>query len=336
MQIGRVVPAILLVLVACVGAPRDGLAEDPPRVPQDVDLVLVLDSSASMQSLVDGARDKLAKVITSIATATPEPNLRLALLTYGSPDDRSLDGHVMLRSDLTYNFDRVFDQLDAVRVRGGHEHVGSALFHALTRLSWTRNSLRIVFVAGNESADQDRARPVDRVVERMAKRGVRLNALYCGGPDDGIADSWRELAKLGDGTFANIDHNHGEVTVASPFDKELASLSGKLTESHARAGLPKTTLALMARIDARAAALDPAIAAERAILKASPLYRTDDGPAFAATASLRRRIEALAAKRRAHVADAMRSRALDDRLAFDRAVRDALRAQLSDAGFKLP
>ena len=100
----------------------------------------------------------------------------------------------------------------------------------------------------------------------------------------------------------------------------------------------------MAKADARVEALGLALAAERADAKASapftprdlvtPRDLADDAPAKAHR-RLRAKICALAAKRRAHVAEVMKKRGLDDALAFDRVIRDALRVQLAGAGFKL-
>ena len=84
-----------------------------PRRPSPIDLVICLDTSGSMQGLINAARQKLWSVVSELATAKPMPDLRVALLTYGSPGNDEA-GHVVLQSDLTRDLDLISEKLFAL------------------------------------------------------------------------------------------------------------------------------------------------------------------------------------------------------------------------------
>src|SRR5262245_30312138 len=169
------------------------------KVPRPIDLAICLDTSGSMEGLIHAARQKIWSVVSELATAKPAPRLRVALLTYGSPGNDA-DGHVVLQTDFTSDLDLVSEKLFALGTNGGDEYVGRVVARALDGLAWsTGRGLRLVFVAGNESADQDTAKPFREQASRAATRSVVVNAIYCGGADDGDAAGWRELSLLGKG-----------------------------------------------------------------------------------------------------------------------------------------
>lgn len=369
-------PLLLLsfVLVVLV-VPHWAEAKDEPREPVagTIDLVLALDTSGSMEGLVASARDKFWAVVTELSRARPEPNLKVGLITYGGAARRGRD-NVLLRSDLTYNFDAVVEAIDRTDIQGGEEYVGGALHKAITKMGWRTGALQIVFVAGNESVDQDASHPFREVAADAASAGIKVNAVYCGGADDGIAGGWRELAKLGEGTFANIDHHHGTVHVASPYDKDLMRLSQRLNGTYRFFGARRRALSsAQASTDDRARAAGAPVAAERAAAKATKQYarvgdlvRAAEAKDFdwasvkdadlpedlrgltraalqeelealrSERARIGARIQALSAKRAAHVAKERLRLHLDDGQALDRVLRDAIRKQAKDAGFAFP
>lgn len=344
-----------------------------PEPPKPVDLVICLDTSGSMQGLINAARQKLWSVVSELATAKPTPDLRVALLTYGSPGNDEA-GHVLLQSDLTRDLDLISEKLFALTTRGGEEYVGRVVAHALDHLAWSGNdAVRILFVAGNESADQDPIKPFREQAQAAAARAIVVNAIYCGGADDGDASGYRELAALGRGRFAHIDHDHGTVAVVTPYDKELAELSASINKTYVAYGL----VALESRArqvaqDENAEAAGAPAAAERASAKAGRLYRNAswdlvdkmgeegfdlakipeaDLPAVlqkiepekrlaylekkkAEREKIQGRIRDLSKKRDAHVKAEMDKQQLDDSLALDRALKEAIREQAAEGGFE--
>ncbi len=371
MKTPRVLPLLALLLALPLSA-RAGEKADPPP-PRPVDLVLCLDTSGSMEGLIDAARQKLWGVVSELASAKPTPDLRVALLTYGSPGNDAT-GHVVLQSGLTRDLDGISERLFALGTEGGDEFVGRVTKHALDHLAWSSDprALRVLFVAGNESADQDQAAPFRDQARRAAREGIVVNAIYCGGADDADASGYRELAALAKGRYASIDQNHGTVAVATPFDAELAELSEKLNTTYVAYGRDApAALERQSAQDANAAGAGAPAAAERAEAKAGRLYRNatwdlvdrmgeegfdlakvppEELPAEMRTmtleerkahlekkkaerAGIQARIQELAKGREAYVATEMSKRHLDDSQAFDRALEDAIREQARAKGF---
>jgi hypothetical protein len=280
-------PTLALALAAAaaltLSPPHAKAKEDPgparapaprPAEGKPIDLAICLDTSGSMTGLIDATRRKLWQVVSDLATARPAPVLRVALLTFGSPGNDAA-GHVVVQTDLTTDLDLVSERLFALSTNGGEEYVGRVVQSALDRLAWTRSdAAKILFVAGNESADQDTVAPFRRVVSRAAELGIRVNSIYCGGADDADAGGWREVAALGRGRFANIDQNDAVVAVATPFDERLATLSGRLNQTYVGYGaLAGEASRRQEAQDANATAAAPGAAAERAVAKAGGLYR---------------------------------------------------------------
>jgi len=377
-----VLPAAIVAAGAFLLAPV-GRADETPlgKVPdpvtrptpsgKSIDLVLCLDTSGSMDGLIDAARRKMWEIVNECALARPAPVLRVALLSYGGPGSED-DGYVVVQTAFTTDLDLVSEKLFALRTNGGTEYVGRVVKTSVDRLQWGgAESAKILFVAGNESADQDRQAQFRDVVKHAAGLGVRVNAIYCGGADDQDAAGWREVATLGGGRYATIDMNHGTVAVVSPYDKDLEELSRKVNTTYLGYGRKaEEAKARQSREDGNAAAA-PAAGADRAAAKASGLYDNrgwdlvdkssekdfdvakvadadlpeemrkmtlDEKKAFIETKKQERvainaRIQELAEKRRVFVQGEMAKQGLDDSKALDRAVRDAIREQAGEKGF---
>ncbi len=339
-----------------------------------VDLVIALDTSGSMQGLINAARQKLWDIVNEIARAKPTPVLRVGLVTYGSQGSEQ-DGYVRVRSDLTTNLDAIYGKLFELSTSGGTEYVGRAVHRATRELSWdrSRRTLKQIFIAGNESADQDRAVRSSLAARAARKRGIFVNAIYCGAKRSGDVPSWRAVATSGGGIFASIDHNRGTVNIATPYDAKLKALSARLNRTYVGYGARgRARSAMQAKQDRNAASVHSSVAASRAKAKASAVYRNDDWdlvdarkggklgeirrrgalPAKLRKLSkkqlkgyldqlererkqLRQRINAVSSKRRAYVAGEMKKRGTRTDQAFDEALKRGIRVQAKKMGFRM-
>src|SRR5262245_55902717 len=63
-----------------------------------VDVVIALDTSNSMDNLIDAARRKLWDIVNELAKAKPTPKLRVALISYGNTDYSAEKGWVAIAS----------------------------------------------------------------------------------------------------------------------------------------------------------------------------------------------------------------------------------------------
>jgi len=274
-------PLIQLLALAAFSAPSLGAAAEPlaDDARRDVDLVIALDVSGSMEGLIESAKQRLWDITNELAQARPVPALRVAILSYGNPTYGEQTGYVRVDLPFTADLDAVNATLFAFRTNGGDEYVARAIQTSLDKLQWSqdRDSLRIVFVAGNEAAEQDPQLTIERAAAAAATRGIVVNAIYCGGDGDAEARGWQRVATSTNGRYASIDQQAAAVAnVATPFDEELAALNAELNSTYVAFGAAgERGRVNQAEQDGNAAAMSPAAAASRTVAKAGALYRAD-------------------------------------------------------------
>lgn len=347
----------------------------PAEARRTVELAICLDTSGSMDGLIEAAKLKLWDIVNDLALATPTPRLRVALLTFGNDGHLAEDGWVRVDSPLTEDLDEISRQLFALRTNGGTEYVGRVLREAGEQLEWTPSdsTLKLVVVAGNESADQDQTFRYADVCKGLISRGIMVNAIYCGNPADEIAPGWREVALLADGHYAAIDHNNGNIVIASPFDDKLAELSSTINRTYLAYGEKGAWGATnQAQQDANAQTLSSAVVAARCQSKGSALYSNEHwdlvdacrSAAFkladvkdedlpepmrgktleqkqaivadmaAQREAIQKEIADFSARRQAYVNEELKKHQSEEDRSFDTALRKAIRAQAMSKGFE--
>lgn len=242
---------------------------------KNVDLVVCLDTSNSMDGLIQQAKAKLWDIVNEMARVKPAPNLRVALYSYGNTSYDRAAGWVRKDLDLSNDLDLLYEKLFALKTHGGDEYVGRVCHAALSELKWSDDpkALKVIFVCGNESAYQDKLFTASSVANHAKGKHVFINSIYCGNPDDSDARTWREFASLAGGSFASIDQNRAVVASATPFDKELAELGQKLPSTYLFYGAQKAEKeALQREQTTNAAKLSAGAAAAQATFRSSALY----------------------------------------------------------------
>jgi hypothetical protein len=261
-----------------------------------VDLVIALDTSSSMDGLIDAARAKLWDAVNLLAHAKPQPALRVGVISYGNDGYDARSGWVRKDADLTSNLDDVYAKLFALKTNGGSEYVARAVHDATTTMAWDQDprTLKIIFVAGNEPANQDPKIPVEQALAEARQHNIFVNAIYCGTDSAWEASGWQKVAALGKGQFAAIDQNR-MVAIATPMDAELARLSGELNQTYVGYGPAAAThAAQQAAMDRSAGGAGAPVAASRAAAKASALYRNDEWDLVDARASKKLKVAEMA------------------------------------------
>src|SRR6478752_5004286 len=145
MRLGLSLLSLALLTPLANAAPKDAK-------PTHVDVVLCLDTSNSMDGLIDSAKRKLWAVVNDLAKIDPAPTLRVALYSYGNDTYDAKAGWVRKDLDLTGDLDAVYKQLFALTTKGGTEFVARVTRDALAGLKWAddKDALKILFVCGNE------------------------------------------------------------------------------------------------------------------------------------------------------------------------------------------
>ena len=149
---------------------------------RQVDLAIALDVSGSMEGLIASAKQRLWDIINELGRSKPQPELRVAILSYGNPDYGHRSGYVRVDQPFTRDLDAVNETLFAFGTKGGDEYVARAVHASVNKLQWSNqaDALRILFVAGNESAEQDPQIRIEQAVKVATGKDIFVNTIYCG------------------------------------------------------------------------------------------------------------------------------------------------------------
>ncbi len=348
----------------------------PERPWEVIEVAIALDTSDSMKALIDAVRQQHWEIVHDLTLVEPTPALRVALLTYGHGKNDPEAGWVRVETGLTQDLDLVSERLFALTTGGGSEYVARVLQVALEGLAWTPSeaALKLIFVGGNEAADQDPQVDFRAMTEVARREGISVQPIFCGSAGNERSETWHELAELAQTELAAIDHRAGTVVVKSPVDAELAKLSAAINETYVPLGDEgRKRLEKQAQQDENARKLSPAAAAGRAQVKTSRMYSSgwdlvdaleagtvdlyeleeselperlrqmsfEDRELYVEEQRLRReelrqQIAELGEQRRQFVAEQIEVKGLDVSRAFDTAVRRALREKLEEKGFRVP
>ncbi len=265
--------------VACVALPATA-AEKAVVKPKPIDLVVCLDVSGSMHGLIDSAKIRLWDIVNELTRLKPTPNLRVGLYSYGHSTYSSESGWVRKEIDLTTDLDTVYAKLNALTINGGEEYVARVTKASLTEQKWCedKDALKLIFVCGNEPANQDRVVQLPDVANLAKELGVIVNTIYCGAGNNRESQGWANFAAKCGGKFATIDQNRAKAVphIATPYDKDILSFNEKLNTTYvAFGGDGKKGAENQAAQDKNAAANAPAAELGRAAAKAGASYRNE-------------------------------------------------------------
>lgn len=242
-----------------------------------VQLAILLDTSGSMDGLIEQAKAQLWSIVNEFATSKREgirPRLEVALYQYGNDGISANEQHVQMLLPLTSDLDAVSEKLFSLRTNGGSEFCGAAIDKATRELSWSSSAsdLKIIVIAGNEPFTQGSI-DYHNAVPAAVKKNIIINTIFCGDKDEGERTNWKDGAVLGEGAFANINQNSQPPTIATPHDGEITAMGTKLNETYIAYGVTGgQSKARQAEQDNNAASVAPGIAAQRAVSKGSALY----------------------------------------------------------------
>jgi hypothetical protein len=222
----------ILSLLIISAMPHAAIAGEVPKI----QIAILLDSSNSMDGLIDQTRQQLWNVVNALTAVRKNgqvPQLQIALYQYGNDSLSQSEGFVQQLTDFTPELDVVSERLFQIRTNGGQEYVGWVLKSALNQLHWSRNpkDFRAIFVAGNEPFNQGQI-PWQESVASATDQGTLVNTIYCGQPEDQDRQLWVKGSELAYGVTFNIDQNRPTVFVPSPFDDEITQLNESLNKTY--------------------------------------------------------------------------------------------------------
>ena len=211
-------------------------------------IALLLDTSGSMEGLIDQARFQLWNAVSELSKASREGSaskLEIAVYQYGSEFLTEDVGFIRQVTKFTDDLDTVSRALYSLKVKGGKEFCSQVIYKALTELTWnpTPGVYKAIFIAGNESFDQGEV-TFGQALPKALDGEVVVNSIYCfdptrnkharnttpGGATAGM-EQWEAAAKLTGGMYFQIDHNHHLPEMKTPFDSRMRELNQEMNNT---------------------------------------------------------------------------------------------------------
>ncbi len=215
-----------ILLSSCIGYSDDAL----------IQISILLDTSNSMDGLIDQAKTQVWKIVNELALAEwngTSPMLEVGLYEYGNDSLNPGEGFVRMVVPLTSDLDKVSEELFNLTTNGGSEYCGTVIHRAVHGLDWSSNPdhLKLIFIAGNEEFTQGNI-DFNNACRDAISSGIIVNTIFCGNIDEGIRVMWKQGADLSDGKYMNIDQNIQIVYIEAPQDEEIRMLGEQINGTY--------------------------------------------------------------------------------------------------------
>jgi hypothetical protein len=213
---------------------------DDPKPPSDkealVQLAILLDTSNSMDGLIEQAKTQLWKIVNEFNDAKQgdkTPVVQVALYEYGNNNLSAGTNYIRRVLPFTRDLDKVSEELFKLTTNGGSEFCGAVIREAMDNLKWDKSAktYKAIFIAGNEPFTQG---PVsaDDACKGSIEKGVVVNTIHCGAESAGANGGWRRGAHLAEGKFLTIDQDKAVAHIEAPQDREITRLSIELNKTY--------------------------------------------------------------------------------------------------------
>ncbi|GIK60715.1 MAG: VWA domain-containing protein [Ignavibacteriota bacterium] len=246
----------------------------------NIQLAILLDTSNSMDGLIDQAKTQLWKIVNEMSRSKcngKKTNLSVALYEYGNDGLSSMEGYVRLITPFTNDLDKISEELFNLKTNGGSEYCGTVISEALRDLKWNKddNNYKVIFIAGNEPFDQGEKDYKD-ACKSARNKDIIVNTIFCGNYNEGVQTFWKNGADLANGKYLNIDSDCHIAHIPTPYDDRLVELGQKLNSTYIAYGYEGETLKQrQSTQDDNASNLSPSVMVERSITKGSGQYKNE-------------------------------------------------------------
>jgi len=268
--------ASLVIAAAIAGTATAETAK--PEAEAKVQIALLLDTSNSMDGLIEQTKTQLWKVVNTFIDSKrgdAVPFVEVALYEYGNNALSVTDHYIRQVEAFTRDLDSLSGHLFSLRTNGGQEYCGAVIRRAIDDLAWDDDpkTYKAIFIAGNEPFTQGSVDPMQACRDAKAM-GIIVNTIHCGPRQQGVSGGWQDGATHGGGEFMVIDQDRAVRHFPAPQDKKIAELGVELNKTYLGYGKAWAANATRQRA-ADEGAFDNAAsgaAVERAVSKASRNY----------------------------------------------------------------
>ena len=251
--------------------------EEKTKVRQTIKVALLLDTSNSMDGLINQAKTQLWEIVNELSYAKygiQEPDLEIALYEYGNDRLESSDGYIRQVLPFSNDLDDISEKLFSLVTNGGKEYCGQVINSSIKELDWgiDTNDLKLIFIAGNEPFTQGKIN-YKEVISDAKEKDIIINTIYCGDYQTGISGKWKDGAELGGGDYMTINQNKEIVHIVTPFDDAIIILNKQLNNTYIYHGnRGKQKFSNQSKQDSNALEINQSVVVKRAVSKSNRLY----------------------------------------------------------------
>lgn len=245
-----------------------------------IQVALLLDTSNSMDGLIEQAKSRLWNIVNTLTTLKYEgktPDIEIALYEYGNDGLSSASNFIRQVTPLTNDLDLISEKLFALRTNGGSEYCGAVIQDASQKLTWKdgMQNMKLIYIAGNEPFTQGNINYKEAISDAL-KKGIYINTIYCGSYEEGIRGLWKDGADVGQGKYFNIDSNAKVRYIVTPYDDQISQCNVRLNKTYIGYGSKGVEKKMAQEVqDANAQSISGANYAERAVSKSKAVYKND-------------------------------------------------------------
>lgn len=249
-----------------------------PVKPATIQIALLLDTSGSMQGLIDQTKTQLWNLVNQMTYAhcnEVQANIEIALYEYGNSALPQQADYLKQIVPFSTDLDQISKELFALDINGGDEYCGAVISHATESLEWRngKQDLKMIFIAGNESFLQGNT-SIDAVMGAAAQKDITVNTIFCGDAQTGINLKWKNGAILGKGEYTVINHNQQTHYVSTPYDDQILQLNTRLNDTYVAYGAQgQSRSAQQSSNDAELESVSVTANVTRSVVKSKSVYK---------------------------------------------------------------
>lgn len=271
---------LLVVIISCTSShSRSNENKSTTTSNQRIMLALLLDTSNSMDGLIEQAKSQLWTVVNELTSAKCDdgnpPEVNIALYEYGNDGLPSSEGYIRMVVNLTSDLDELSEKLFSLTTNGGNEFCGQVIQTSIDQLNWSKSDadLKMIFISGNEPFTQG-VIPYKEACRLAKDNDIVVNTIFCGPHDTGINTSWKAGADLTGGSYMSIEQDRKTVYVKTPYDARIDEFNEKLNKTYIYYGADgKEKFEKQRMQDQNAESYSRSNKVKRAISKSSYLYK---------------------------------------------------------------
>ncbi|MES2557352.1 MAG: VWA domain-containing protein [Bacteroidota bacterium] len=245
-----------------------------------IQVALLLDTSSSMDGLIDQAKARLWDIVNTLTTLKYQgktPTIEIALYEYGNENLSPDSNYIRQVSTLTTDLDLISEKLFSLTTYGGDEYCGAVISEATKKMDWGSNEsdMKLIYIAGNEEFDQG-GTAYSEAIQEARKHNIYINTIFCGDRSEATSNLWKSAADKGSGKFFNINADEQIAYIETPYDSQIWKCNERMNGTYVQYGkIGEQKKQNQVLQDANASSVSYAAATERTVSKSKGVYKNE-------------------------------------------------------------